>query len=150
MLLRSPSATTTGHPLRVYAGIRSENKTLMRTPYTCAYLLILKGLAISYESPHPTESINCSPQFARNGRRIEACRCTGRSRRLECQRVGPASGSRCTRLPTVGEIGARRVPCSSPSTERVKAILDVAEARKFALADGRLAALHSRKETPAK
>ena len=39
---------------------------------------------------------------------------------------------------------------ASPSTERVKAILDVAEARKFALADGRLATLRTTKEVQAK
>ena len=38
----------------------------------------------------------------------------------------------------------------NPSTERVKAILDVAEMRKFALADGRLATLRTVKETKAK
>ena len=38
----------------------------------------------------------------------------------------------------------------NPSTERVKAILDVAEMRKFALADGRLATLRAAKETVAK
>jgi hypothetical protein len=38
----------------------------------------------------------------------------------------------------------------NPSTERVKAILDVAEMRKFALADGRLATLRTAKETVAK
>jgi len=37
-----------------------------------------------------------------------------------------------------------------PSTDRVKAILDVAETRKFAQADGRLATLRTTKETKAK
>ena len=37
-----------------------------------------------------------------------------------------------------------------PSTERMKAILDVADARKFALADGRLARLRTAKEVQAK
>ena len=37
-----------------------------------------------------------------------------------------------------------------PSTDRMKAILDVADARKFAVADGRLATLRTAKETPAK
>jgi hypothetical protein len=37
-----------------------------------------------------------------------------------------------------------------PSTERMKAILDVADARKFALADGRLARLRTAKEAQAK
>ena len=38
----------------------------------------------------------------------------------------------------------------SPSTERLKAILEVADTRKFALADGRLATLRAAKEVQAK
>jgi hypothetical protein len=37
-----------------------------------------------------------------------------------------------------------------PSTDRMKAILDVADSRKFALADGRLATLRTTKEVQAK
>jgi hypothetical protein len=37
-----------------------------------------------------------------------------------------------------------------PSTERMKAILDIAETLKFAQADGRLATLRAAKETVAK
>ena len=37
-----------------------------------------------------------------------------------------------------------------PSTDRMKAILDVADTRKFALADGRLATLRTTKEVQAK
>jgi len=37
-----------------------------------------------------------------------------------------------------------------PSTDRIKAILDVADSRKFALADGRLATLRAAKEAERK
>ena len=84
MLLRSPSATTTGHPLRVYAGQPVENKALNAFAFTCVNLLILKDLSDIPMKAHirPKEltvTSRRSAQRRQRPRRVRRCR---RRRRL--------------------------------------------------------------------
>ncbi len=161
MLLRSPSATTTGHPLRVHAGIPAENKRVSVLSFTAVNTLILKEMSkrMKAHKRHKTLDAHMSLRLTLGeaGRFAELADAAGLTV-SEWSRQTLLAALDCppwARL-MLGEFLALRsvvvdlqrdlMQGVNPSTERVKAILDVAETRKFAQADGRLAMLRIAKE----
>ena len=162
LLLRSPSATTTGHPLRVDAGEHAENKPLNISALTAVNSLIAIKLLMCMK-PHirqkhlynsvgtrmtPEEAKRVTDSAAAAGvtvsewvRRslLEAADCPPWARLMLSEFLALRS--------VVVDLQRDLMQGVKPSTERVKAILDVAETRKFAQADGRLATLRTAKET---
>jgi len=165
MLLRSPSATTTGHPLRVHAGERVETATFSSSSFTYVNVLTLKDFENSMKAKsktpirYNTVGTRLLPEEAATI--ADAANASGLTV-SEWVRQALLEGTQCppwARL-MLGEFLALRsvvvdlqrdlMQGVKPSTDRMKAILDVADARKFAVADGRLATLRTTKETPAK
>jgi hypothetical protein len=165
LLLRSPSATTTGHPLCDYAGNLFQNKAVRARRITAVIILILKDLQNRMRA-HRREkkftSAVCCRLSEEQAHRVSELADVAGLTASDWARQAIVAALDCplwARL-MLGEFLALRsvvvdlqrdlIQGVNPSTERVKAILDVAEMRKFALADGRLATLRTAKETVAK
>ncbi len=165
MLLRSPSATTTGHPLRVYAGKPVENRPFKRPVFTGVNILILKGIRNCMKAQIRQRTLTNSIAF-----RVSQNEAKRFVELADADGVTVSEWGRRTLLAALdcppwarlmlGEFLALRsvvvdlqrdlMQSVIPSNERLKAILEVADKRKFAMADGRLATLRTTKEVQAK
>ena len=165
MLLRSPSATTTGHPLSVDAGEHVENEPFNLYALTAVNYLKGKKLLkcmkphIRQSQLHNSVGTRMTPEEAKQISHAAAATGVTVSEWVRRSLLEAADCPPWARL-LLGEFLALRsvvvdlqrdlMQGVKPSTERTKAILEVADTRKFALADGRIATLRSAKEAEGK
>ncbi len=169
LLLRSPSATTTGHPLRVYARLPAENKSFKPLRSTSVDVVDSKRLSNNAMTPkkpllpskelssHITARLTSTESQAVTGAAVAAGATVSqwlRQAALDSLVCPPWArlllGEFLALRSVVVDLQRDLMQGVKPSTERMKAILDIAETRKFAQADGRLATLRAAKETVAK
>ena len=125
MLLRSPSATTTGHPLRVYARLPVENKSfkpLRSTSVDVADSKRLSNNAMTPKKPLLT-SKELSSHITARLTSTEAQAVTGAAVAAGANRepVASASRARLARVSALGSPHARRVPRAAKRGRRSSA-----------------------------